>query len=120
MHPSPGSCTNQFLEDFLARSGFLSLFGSNFIICGDINVHLDVECGDRSRFNNILQCCSLIQGVSGPTHILGCALDILGSPCDSDFVRDVSVVDFISDHAALRCQLDLSHQQPASNNGLLS
>ena len=36
-----------------------------------INVHLDVECGDRSRFNDIPQCCSLIQCVSGPTHILG-------------------------------------------------
>ena len=52
-----GSCTTQFLEDFLALSGFLSLTGSSFIICGDINVHLDIECGDRSRFNDTLQCC---------------------------------------------------------------
>ena len=36
-------------------SGFLSSTGSRFIICGDIKVHLDVECGDRSRFNDILQ-----------------------------------------------------------------
>ena len=47
-----------------------------------INVHLDFECGDRSRFNDILQCCSLIQGISGPTNILGHTLDILISPCD--------------------------------------
>ena len=67
----PGSCTAQFLEDFLALSGFLSLIGSHFIICGDINVHLDVECGDRSRFNDILQCCGLVQSVCGPTHLLG-------------------------------------------------
>ena len=31
----PGSCTTQFLEDFLALSGFLSLTGSSFIICSD-------------------------------------------------------------------------------------
>ena len=31
------------------------------------------------------------------------------SPCDSDFVRNVSVGDFISDHAAIRYQLDVSH-----------
>ena len=31
------------------------------------------------------------------------------SPCDSDFVRNVHVGDFISDHAAIRCQLDFSH-----------
>ena len=104
----PGSSTIQFLEDFLALSGFLSSTGSRFIICGDINVHLDVECGDRSRFNHILQCCGLVQSVSGPTHLLGHTLDVLISPCDSDFVRNVSVGDFISDHAAIRCQLDFS------------
>ena len=53
-------CTTHFLEDFLALSGFLSSVGSNFIICCDISVHLNVECGDRSRFNDILQCCSLV------------------------------------------------------------
>ena len=90
-------------------SGFLSSIGSNFIICGDINVHLDVECGNRSRFNDILQCCSVSQCVSGPTHILGHTLDILISPCDSDFVCNINVGDFISDHAAIRCQLDFSH-----------
>ena len=102
-------CTTQFLEDFLALSGFLSSIGSNFIICGDINVHLDVECGDRSRFYDILQCCSLIQCVNSPTHILGHTLDVLISPGDSDFVCNVNVGDFISDHAAIRCQLDFSH-----------
>ena len=72
-------------------------------------VHLDVECGDRSRFYDILQCCSLIQCVNGPTHVLGHTLDVLISPGDSDFVRNVNVGDFISDHAAIRCQLDFSH-----------
>ena len=97
----PGSCTTRFLEDFLALSGFPSSVGSNFIICGGINIHLDVECGDRSRFYDILQCCSLIQYVNGPTHILGHTLNILISPCDSHFVRNVSVGDFVSDHAAI-------------------
>ena len=109
MYRPPGSCTTQFLEDFLALSGFLSSTGSSFIICGDINVHLDIECGDRSRFNDILQCCGLVQSVSGPTHLLGHTLDVLISPCDSDFVRNVNVWDFISDHAVIRCQLDFSH-----------
>ena len=105
----PGSCTTQLLEDFLVLSGFLSSTGSRFIICGNINVHLDVECGDWSRFNDILQCCGLVQSVCGPTHLLGHTLDVLISPCDSDFVRNVSVGDFICDHAAIRCQLDFSY-----------
>ena len=118
----PGSCTTQFLEDFLALSGFLSSTGSRFITCGDINVHLDVECGDRSRFNNILQCCGLVQSVCGRTHLLGHTLDVLISPCASDFVRNVSAGDFISDHAAIRCQLDFSHPSTSidSTTGLIS
>ena len=113
-HP-PGSCTTQFLEGFLALSRYLSSIGSNFIICGNINVHLDDECGDRSRFHDILQCCSLVQGVSGPTHIFSHTLDILISPCDSDFVWNVSVGDFISYHAAIRCQLDFSRPSTSIN-----
>ena len=94
---------------------------TNFIICGDINVHLDVECGDRSMFNDILWCCSLVQKVGGLTHILGHTLDVLISPCDSDFVRSVSVGDFISGHAAIRYQLDFSHPSTSiGKNGLLS
>ena len=81
----PGSCTTQFLKDFLDRSGFLSSTGSKFIICCDINVHLYVECCDRSRFNNILQCCSLVQSVSCPTPILVHTRDVLLYPCDSNF-----------------------------------
>ena len=118
--PPPSSCTTQFLEDFLALSGFLSSIGSNFIICGDINVHLDVECGNRSRFNDILQCCSLSQCVSGLTHILGHTLDVLISPCDSDFVCNVNVGDFISDHAAIRCQLNFSHPTSCIEKMVLS
>ena len=67
MYRPPCLCTTQFLKDFLALSGFLSSTGSSFIICGNINVHLDIECGDRLRFNNILQCCGFVQSVSGPT-----------------------------------------------------
>ena len=74
-----------------------------------INVHPDVECGDRSRFNDILQCCGLVQSVSGPTHILDHTVDVLTSPCDSDFVCYVSVRDLKFDHSAIRCQLDFSH-----------
>ena len=66
-------------------------------------------CGDRSRFKDILQCCSLSECVSGPTHIQGHTLDILISPCDTDFVRNAHLGDFISDHAAMRCKLDFSH-----------
>ena len=69
-----------------------------------------------SRFNDILQCCGLVQSVSGPTHLLGHTLDVLISPCDSDFVRNVSVGDFISDHAAIDANWISPTHQPAPTN----
>ena len=44
-----------------------------------------------------------------PDSFTGSHSGCLISPCDSNFVRNVSVGDFISDHAAIRCQLDFSH-----------
>ena len=70
--------------------------------------HLDVEFGDWSRFHDILQCYNVFQGVIGPNDILGHTLGILISPCDFNFVQNVSDVDFISGHAVFRCKLDFS------------
>ena len=92
----------------MALLGFLFSIASNFIIFSDLSVHLDVECGDRFRFNDILQCCSLVQGVSGQTYILGHTIDILISPCDSNFLWNVSIGRLMSDETAIRCQLDFS------------
>ena len=44
--------------------------------------------------------------------ILGHTLDVLICPCDSDFVCNVNVGDFISDHPAIRCST-FPTQQPA-------
>ena len=54
----------------------MSSIGSNFIIYGDLNVNFDVQCCDRSRFKDILQCRNMVQGFTGPTYILGHTLDI--------------------------------------------
>ena len=80
----------------MALSGFLSSIGSNFIICSAINVHLDAECGDRYRFNDILQCCSLVQSVSGPTHILGHIVDIWYYQINIDqYCNDLNNIPFV-------------------------
>ena len=50
----------------------------------------------------------MVQGVTVPTHILRHTWDALIAPCDSDFVQNVRVGDFIFDHAIIRCQWDFS------------
>ena len=67
-------------KHLLVFSVFLLSIGSSYIICGYGNAHLDVECTDKSRFNNIFQYCNLDQGVISPAHILGSILDVLIPP----------------------------------------
>ena len=86
----------------MALSGFLPSFGSDFLICGDIFIHL-------FNFNNVLQCCNLVQGVTGTTHILGHTLDVLLTRGELDFVQNIRVGDFISDHDVVSCMLDFCH-----------
>ena len=58
-------------------SDFLSLIDSNFIICGDINVHADVECCDRSILITFFNVATWLKVVTGPTHVLGHTLETL-------------------------------------------
>ena len=44
LYRPPGSCSNNFLDDFLTLASFLSSTSSEFLICGDVNIHLDVDC----------------------------------------------------------------------------
>ena len=89
--------------DFLSLSGSLSSICSNFI---------------NFQFFQVLL---FYQSVSGLTQILGHTLDILISPCNSDFVHNVSVGDFFSDHAVIQCRLDFSHPTTCiEKNSLLS
>ena len=101
-----GSCSNGFLDDFLTLAGLLSSISSDFLICNDVNIHIDVDCHDRCRFNDITQCCNLVQGVTGLMHILGHTLDVLLTPRNSNFAQNIRMGDFISDHAVISCQLD--------------
>ena len=57
----------------------------------------------------------MVQGVTGPTNILGHSLDVLFSPFDSEFVWSVNVDDFISDHVVRRSRLDSPTLLPALN-----
>ena len=63
-HPL-GSCTTGFLENFLVLSGFLSSIGSSFIICGDINVHLDISLTCLTSMHQSSHAWQKINGQSG-------------------------------------------------------
>ena len=96
------------LRELSGSLRFLSSIGSIFIIFGDIDVHMDVECCDKSRFSDILQCCNTVQGdtdllIYWDTHWIYWFL-LVTLIC----VWNVGMGDLKSDHAVIRCQLDKS------------
>ena len=63
VYHTPGSCFSAFLDDFLFFCGFLSSLTFSFIICGDFNVHVDTDCIDQRKFQNLLNTSNLAQNV---------------------------------------------------------
>ena len=54
IYRTPGSCSSAFLGDFLFFCAFLSSLTSCFIICGDFNVHVNIDCIDQRNFLYLL------------------------------------------------------------------
>ena len=100
-----GSCTINFLEEFLSFVGFLSSIKSSYYIYGDFNIHGDVPDGNGYKCMTFLDSCDLKQLVSQPTLLHGHILDLILSPSDHDAIRDVKIGDFVSDHALVKCSI---------------
>ena len=69
---------------------------------------MDTDCTDQQKFLNLLDSSNLLQSVNKPTHLHGHILDLILSPSDSNFMSDVTVCDFISDHPLGKCHLDFA------------
>ena len=66
----PGSCTCNFLEEFMSFVGFLSSINSSYYIYGDFNIHVVVPVGDGYKFMTFLHSCDLKQFYSSArSHI---------------------------------------------------
>ena len=108
VYHTPGSCFSAFLEDFLFFCGFLSTLISSFIICGDLNIHVDTDCINQRKFLNLLDTSNLAQNVNKSTHLHVHIVDLILSPSDSSFVSNVTDGELVSDHALVKCHLDFA------------
>ena len=107
---SPGSCTCNFLEEFMSFVGYLSSINSSYYICGDFNIHVDVPVCDSYKFINYFRSHESRKVVYKPTHLHGHILDLILSPSDQNTIVDVKICDFVSDHALVKCTIDFPCQ----------
>ena len=66
-----------FLEDFENFLGEIFINFKHFLICGDINLHLEKLSAHSTEFINIISSYGLYQWVNGATHKAGHTLDVV-------------------------------------------
>ena len=81
---------------------------SSFTICGNFRVHVNTNCIDQKKILNLFDTSNLVQNVNKCTHLHGHILDLILSQSDSSFVINVTVGEMVSDHALVKCHLDLA------------
>ena len=107
--------SGEFLDQF---SEFLEKYadGTNScMIIGDFNYHWNKpDDTNANRLRLLLASLNFAQHVTEPTHTSGHTLDLVITPRESTFLHSVCTSSFISDHAAIHCDLDIQKQPPAS------
>ena len=80
----------------------LAMAKGELLVTGDLNVHLDVpEDPETRRLMSIIESLGLVQHAVGPTHNRGHTLDVAKSRECDDTLKDVKVLDRISDHSLI-------------------
>ena len=104
LHPVPASVFfdefSQFLENVVMCPKVL-------VISGDFNLHLDdLRDNDTKKFMDLLETSSLLQHVSGPTHLSGHTLDLIITLLSDDVVLASPKATFpISNHFIIQCPI---------------
>ncbi len=98
-----------FIDEFTTFLVSLAVHPGNIIMCGDFNVHMDVQDDPLARrLGDIIESFGLKQHVTGSTHKAGHTLDLLISRAESDLVESCAISDpGISDHSAINFNLRL-------------
>ena len=98
-----------FFEEFSEVMQDLTIAKGDLVIVGDLNLHLDVlDDRDRQRFMELISSLGVEQLDVGPTHNRGRTLDVVISRESDSLVKNVRVLDFISDHRLIACHLNVA------------
>ena len=82
---------SEFINEFGEILETFTVLQEDFIIAGDVNIHVETdECSQR-KFMNLLDMYDLRQHVAGPTHIKGHTIDVVISPNRNSYVSDLDI-----------------------------
>ena len=107
------STVGLFVTEFQAFLEHHTVKSQNILIVGDFNFHYEDPLNvDASRFRDILSSHALCQHVTGSTHMAGHTLDLVITQSTYNIVSNTVVSDFLTDDAAIHCNLHMEKPQP--------
>ena len=80
----------EFLEEFEELLETHSVPNKDFIIAGDVNIHVETIDSSSKRFKDLLEMFDLRQHVTEPTH-MGHTIDVIISPNEEKYINNVVV-----------------------------
>ena len=103
----------KFIEEFEELLEKFAVLNEDFVIAGDVNIHMETDESSARKFKELLELFDLTQHVSGPTHIKGHTIDVVISPNRESYINDIVVRKLDLSHHTL---IDFSVQVQASSN----
>ena len=86
-----------FLEEFPELLELYTILNEDFIIAGDINIHVETDESSTVKFQEIIDMFDLKQHVTGSTHIKGHTIDVIITRNDKS-VTDVEIYQYNLSH----------------------
>ena len=88
----------EFINEFNDLLETFTVLHEDFIIAGDVNIHVETMESPARKFNDMIDLYDLKQHVVGPTHIGGHTIDVVITPSKESYVTGVNLL-----------KIDLSH-----------
>ena len=101
--------TNIFLDEFIEFLEMLSTSTENFVLSGDINLHLETDEHYAVCLKEIFVMFNLVQYVAFPTHKLGHTLDVVIARYDSPSICELTSNNVhLSDHFMVNFKVEVT------------
>ena len=87
-----------FYEEFTELLEMYTVLNNDFIIAGDINIHVETNESSSKKFHEIIDLFNLKQHVTGPTHIKGHTIDVIITRSEHSAVENVVINKYTLSH----------------------
>ena len=105
----------EFIDEFEEILEKFVVLYEDFVIAGDVNIHVETDDGSARRFKDLLDTYDLKQHVTGPTHVMGHTIDVIISPNKELYVSNIDIrkID-LSHHFLIEFGMNVSTSEQAT------